>query len=156
MNAVSPQTDRHSVSCIVMATRWKQSWRISGLPRGKHLFLRCLRQNRVQRVSAVRVMRRYGKSAIFLPRQSLHQLCVLIFPLVSVLNPNSFVISSLDMAIFPHFGHVCFSSGVFKDGIFRLINFSIKGVMSYKLVIPLEFLPVERIFILKMSISTLV
>ncbi|MCL9017059.1 hypothetical protein NSP28_23305, partial [Salmonella enterica] len=103
---------------------------------------------------AVRVMRRYGKSAIFLPRQSLHQLCVLIFPLVSVLNPNSFVISSLDMAIFPHFGHVCFSSGVFKDGIFRLINFSIKGVMSYKLVIPLEFLPVERIFILRMSIST--
>lgn len=99
-------------------------------------------------------MRRYGKSAIFLPRQSLHQLCVLIFPLVSVLNPNSFVISSLDMAIFPHFGHVCFSSGVFKDGIFRLINFSIKGVMSYKLVIPLEFLPVERIFILRMSIST--
>ena len=33
----------------------------SGLPRGKHLFLRCLRQNRVQRVLAVRVMRRYGK-----------------------------------------------------------------------------------------------
>ncbi|MDL3821335.1 hypothetical protein QR260_24120, partial [Salmonella enterica] len=111
-------------------------------------------QKRAERDSAVRVMRRYGKSAIFLPRQSLHQLCVLIFPLVSVLNPNSFVISSLDMAIFPHFGHVCFSSGVFKDGIFRLINFSIKGVMSYKLVIPLEFLPVERIFILRMSIST--
>ncbi|MEA7614651.1 hypothetical protein ONO57_26915, partial [Salmonella enterica subsp. enterica serovar Anatum] len=26
----------------------------SGFPRGKHLFLRCLRQNRVQRVLAVR------------------------------------------------------------------------------------------------------
>lgn len=99
-------------------------------------------------------MTRYGKSTIFRPRQSLHQLCVLIFPLMPDLNPNSFVISSLDMAIFPHFGHMCFSSGVFKDGIFRLISFSIKGVRSYKLVIPLDFFPVERIFTLRRSIST--
>ncbi|WP_205036875.1 hypothetical protein, partial [Salmonella enterica] len=33
----------------------------SGFRLVKHLFLRCSRQNRVQRVLAVRVMRRYGK-----------------------------------------------------------------------------------------------
>ncbi|WP_205731202.1 hypothetical protein, partial [Escherichia coli] len=40
----------------------------SGLPGGKHLFLRFLRQNRAERVSAVRTIRDYGKSLTVCPR----------------------------------------------------------------------------------------
>ncbi len=56
------QTDRHSVSCIVMQRAENVPDAFFRFSPGKHLFLRFLRQNRAERVSAVRVMRRYGKS----------------------------------------------------------------------------------------------
>ncbi|MEQ5006150.1 hypothetical protein ABN127_24485, partial [Escherichia coli] len=46
----------------------------SGLPWGKHPFLRFLRQKRAERVSAVRTMRRYGKSVWYGKLQNFYAL----------------------------------------------------------------------------------
>ena len=59
MGTVCAQTDRHSVSCIVMQRAENVPDAFFRFTLGKHPFLRCSRQNRVQRVLAVRVTSPY-------------------------------------------------------------------------------------------------
>lgn len=51
------QTDRHSVSCIVMQRPENDPDAFFRFSWGKHFFLRCLRQNRAQRVLMVRTIK---------------------------------------------------------------------------------------------------